>query len=93
MGGFGVMDNMVKSYRSNRNLLKGGKKSMKKIYEENNYFYIKKKIAERTREFDPEMKRIFLQKFYAKQKKVRKRQTFLFLSIISLFGLIIFLLY
>lgn len=39
MGGSGMMDFMVKSYRNNRGLLKGGKKSLKKIYQENNYFY------------------------------------------------------
>lgn len=59
MGGSGMMDFMVKSYRNNRGLLKGGKKSLKKIYQENNYFYIKKKIVEKTKDFDPEKKNFF----------------------------------
>lgn len=92
-GGSGMMDFMVKSYRNNRGLLKKGKKSLKKIYQENNYFYIKKRVAEKTRKFDPEQKRIFLEKFHAKQKKVRMRQTFLFIIIFSLFGLMFFILY
>ena len=92
-GGSGMMDFMVKSYRNNRGLLKNGKKSLKKIYQENNYFYIKKRVAEKTRKFDPEQKRIFLEKFHTKQKKVRSRQTFLFIIIFSLFGLMFFLLY
>ncbi|MEQ8905422.1 hypothetical protein [Ekhidna sp.] len=92
-GGSGMMDFMVKSYRNNRGLLKGGKKSLKKIYQENNYFYIKKKMAERTKEFDPKQKRIFLAKFHAKQKKVRTRQTFLFIIIFSLLGLAFYLIY
>lgn len=93
MGGFGVMDHMVKSYRNNRKLLRGGKKSMKKIYQENNYFYIKKKLNSKTKDYDPEQKRIFLQKFHAKQKKVRSRQTFLFIIIFTLLGVIYYLLY
>lgn len=93
MSGFGSMDHMVKSYRNNRKLLKGGKKSLKRIYQENNYFYIKKKINARTKTFDPEQKRIFLKKFHAKQKKARTRQTFLFLFIVLLFGLLFVLLY
>lgn len=93
MGGSGMMDFMVKSYRQNRGLLKGGKKSLKKIYEENNYFYIKKKIADRTKEFDPEKKKIFLQKFHAKQRKIRIRQTILFLIVLGVFSLFFFLLF
>ncbi|WP_436517889.1 hypothetical protein [Ekhidna sp. To15] len=93
MGGFGVMDHMVKSYRNNRQLLRGGKKSMKKIYQENNYFYIKKKLSEKTKDYDPEQKRIFLQKFHSKQKKVRTRQTFLFIFIFTLLGVMIFWLF
>ena len=81
---------MVKSYRSNRRILKGTRKRLKKIYQDNNYFYIRKKIINKTREFDPETKRIFLEKFYAKRKKVRFRQTFLFIVIFSLIGLIIY---
>lgn len=93
MGGSGMMDFMVKSYRSNRGLLKGGKKSLKKIYQENNYFYIKKKVIEKTKNFDPEKKQLFLTKFHAKQKKVRARQTFLFIIIFVLIGLVFLLIY
>lgn len=92
-GGSGMMDFMVKSYRNNRGLLKNGKKSLKKIYQENNYFYLKKRVAEKTKKFDPEQKGIFLEKFHAKQKKVRTRQTFLFIIIFTLFGVIFFLMY
>ncbi|MEQ8627680.1 hypothetical protein [Ekhidna sp.] len=92
-GGSGMMDFMVKSYKNNRGLLKNGKKSLKKIYQENNYFYVKKKIVEKTKDFDPEKKRLFLDRFHAKQKKVRTRQTFLFIIIFTLFGLLFYLLY
>ena len=56
MGGSGMMDFMVKSYRSNRKLLKNGKKSLKTIYEE-------------TREYDPDTKRLFLEKFHTRQNR------------------------
>jgi hypothetical protein len=84
MSGFGAMDQMVKSYRGNRELLREGKKSLKTIYQENNYFYIKKKINTKTKTFDPEQELIFLKKFYAK-KKARTRKTFLFIFVVIIF--------
>lgn len=69
MGGSGMMDFMVKSYRNNMGLLKNGKKSLKKIYEENNYFYVRKKVAEKTKEFDPEKKADFPNQISRKTKK------------------------
>lgn len=93
MPGFGVTDNMVKSFRANRSLLKGSRKRLKRIFVENNYFYIRKKVVEKTKSFDPEQKRIFLAKFHAKQKKARTRQTFLFIIVFSLLGLIVYLIF
>ncbi len=92
-GGSGMMDFMVKSFRNNRGLLKNGKKSLKKIYQENNYFYVKKKVFEKTKTFDLEKKRLFLARFHAKQRKVRTRQTFLFIIVFTLFGLLFYQLY
>ncbi len=91
--GFGVINQMVQTFRSNRKLLSGRKKSMKQIYEENNFFYVRKKINEKTKNYDPESKRIFLEKFHAKQKKVRARQTFLIVVFFSLIGLIVLFFY
>lgn len=90
MPGEGVSDNMARSYRANRRILKGTRKRLRRIYRENNYFYIRKKIIDKTKSYDPEEKRIFLAKFHAKRKKVRTRQTFLFIIIFSLVGLIIY---
>ncbi len=92
-GGSGMMDFMVKSYKNNRGLLKNGKKSLKKIYQENNYFYVKKRLVEKTKNYDPHQKQLFLVRFHAKQKKVRARQTFLFIMIFTLFGLLLYFLY
>ncbi|MEQ9466728.1 MAG: hypothetical protein RLN88_04910 [Ekhidna sp.] len=91
MGGFGVMDFMVKSYRNNRGLLKGGKKSLKKIYEDNNLHYLKKRVEEKTREYDPEKRRIFLEKFHARQKRIQRRLAMLLTIIIGVFSLMIYL--
>ena len=92
MGGFGVMDYMIKSFKSNRGLLKGGKKSLKKIYEENNLLYVKKKVQKRIEEFDPEKKRIFLEKFHARQKKARRRKALFLSFLVLIFSALLFLL-
>lgn len=92
MGGFGSIDQMIKSFHSNRALLKGTKKSLRTIYQENNYFYIKKRVNAKTKKFDPEQKRIFLKKYHAKQKMARALRTFLVFSIVALFGLLLLLL-
>ncbi|MEP1033917.1 hypothetical protein [Ekhidna sp.] len=91
MGGFGVMDFMVKSYRHNRFLLKGSKKSLKKIYEDNNLLYIRKRVEEKTREYNPEKKKAFLEKFHKRQKRVQKRQATLAVLIIVLFASILYI--
>ena len=90
MGGFGVMDFMVKSYRNNRGLLKGGKKSLKKIYEDNNLHYVKKRVEKKTKEFDPEKKKIFLEKFHKRQKRTQKRLTILLTLVILMFSLLFY---
>lgn len=88
MGGFGSMDHMVKSYRANRKLLKGTKKSLKRIYQENNFLYTKKRIQIKIKKFDPEKKRIFLEKFHRKQRRIRLRRTLLSIFILVLFVLV-----
>ncbi len=92
MGLYSVVDHMVKSYRNNRALLQGRKKSLKTIYQENNYHYIKKKIVKKTAEFDEEKRQLFLQKIKTRQKKARQRQAFLLVSLILVVALIIYLL-
>ena len=84
------MDFMVKSYKNNRGLLKGGKKSLKTIYNENSLHYRKKKVEERVKEFDPERKRLFLEKFHARQRKVQRRRIALFLTLSAIFGLVLY---
>ena len=78
---------MVRTYRNNRALLKK-RKPLKKIYEENNLHYVKKKVEKRTRNFDPEKKEIFLKKFHAKQKRVRKKNLILLLTVILVFAIL-----
>ena len=90
MGGFGVMDFMVKSFRNNRRLLKGRRKSIKEIYQDHNLNYIKKRVQERTREFDPEKKKIFLEKFYSRQRTVQKRLAILLTFVITIFTIILY---
>lgn len=88
MGGFGVMDFMIKSSRANRSLLKGGKKSLQKIYQENNLHYIKKRVTEKTREYSEDQKRIFMERFYARQKKVRRKNIIILISVIVFFSIV-----
>lgn len=91
MGGSGVMDFMVKSYRSNRRLLKGGKKSLRKIYQENSLHYVKRRVAEKTRHFDEEQKQIFLERFHRRQRKTRQKRVIFFIIFILVFGSLLFL--
>lgn len=90
MRGYGVLDFMVRTYRNNRALLKE-RKPLKKIYEENNLHYIKKRAQKRADKFDSEKRRKFLEKFYARQRKVKKRLAILLTFVIILFTLILFL--
>ncbi len=92
MGGFGVMDFMVKSAKNNSSLLKR-KKSLKTIYQENNLHYVKKKVTEKTKHFDEDRKRIFLEKFHARQKKVRRKLTILLIIIVSIFSSIFLMIF
>lgn len=89
MSGYGVMDFMVRTYRNNKALLKK-RKPLRKIYEENNLYYIKKKVQHHTRDFDPERKKIFLEKFYAKQKRIRKRNGILLAAIVTICSAILY---
>lgn len=81
MPGEGVTDNMIKSYRSNRRILRGNRKRLKQIFQENNYFYIKKKINAKTKQYDPEQKRIFFEKLAVRRRKTQKKQLTLLLAL------------
>ena len=89
MRGYGVLDFMVRTYRNNRNLLKQ-KKSLKTIYQENNLYYVKRKIAVKTASYDPEKKQRFLDKLHYRQKRARQRQALLLLSLLVTVCILIF---
>lgn len=86
MSGYGVLDFMARTVRNNKALFKK-RKPLKKIFEENNLHYIKKKVEDYTREFDPEKKRIFLERFHARQKRVRRQRLILLSIVIIIFSL------
>ena len=90
--GHGVLDFIARTYRNNRALLKE-RKPLKKIYEENNLHSIKKKVDQRTRKFDPEKRRVFLEKFHARQRRTQRRLAFLLMFVISMFSLILYLIF
>lgn len=90
--GYGVLDFMVRTYRNNRALLKN-KKPLKKIYEENNLLYIKKKVQKRVTEFDPEKRRVFLEKFHARQRRTQKRLTIILTLVILIFSSLLYLVF
>lgn len=85
-----MLDFMARTVRNNKALLKK-RKPLRKIYEENNLYYIRKNVQKRANKFDPEKRRLFLEKFHAKQKKVHKRLSILLVLTITLFTLILYL--
>ena len=91
MSGYGVLDFMARTVRNNKALFRK-RKPLKKIYEENNLHYIKKRIHEKTQKYNPEQKRIFLEKFYARQKRIRKSNMILLLIVIIIFTFLTILL-
>ena len=58
------------------------RKPLKKIFEENTLHYLKKKAQQRASEFDPEKKRVFLEKFYARQRRTKRRLSVLLVIVI-----------
>lgn len=87
--GHSVLDFIARTYRNNRALLKE-KKPLKKIYEENNLHNIQKKAQKRAHEFDPEKRRVFLEKFHARQRGTQRRLTTLLVVVILTFSLMLF---
>ena len=88
--GHSVMDFIARTYRNNRALLKE-RKPLKSIYEENSLHKVRKKVAERAREFDPEKRWIFLEKFHARQRRIQRRLVTLLVVVILIFSLILYL--
>ncbi len=89
MRGYGVLDFMARTYRNNRALLKE-KKSLKTIYNENNLHYIRKRAQKRAEAYDPDKRKVFLEKFYARQQKIQKRLAILLILTIVVFTTILF---
>lgn len=84
------MDFIARTYRNNRALLKE-RKPLKSIYEENNLHKVRKKVEQRTQEFDPEKRTIFLEKFYARRRRTRRRLGVLLVLVILVFILVSYL--
>ncbi len=86
--GVGIMDFIARTAKNNRALI-GTKKSLKTIYQENNLLYVKRRVAEKTKHYDENQKRIFLERFYAKRKKARQKRTVFLLVFIVIFSALV----
>ena len=85
--GHSVLDFISRTYRNNRALLKE-KKPLKTIYNENNFHYIRKRVQKRAETYDPDKRKVFLEKFYARQKRTQRRLITLLVLVILIFSLI-----